>query len=463
MDLDSFVFVDIETTGISRNQDSIIEIAALKVEGGKLIRSYRTLINPHITLPPFIQDLTGISASDLDSAPDFSGIKDELFELLSGSIFVAHNARFDYSFIRKAFENHEISFTAKQLCTVKLFRALNPGLRRYNLDSLIETYKLPVKHRHRAWDDAKALFDFYKKAKRMHPKETFEAAIHKILKHISTPINLTSDDLESLPESPGVYIFWSDDNDVPLYVGKSINIKDRVLSHFADSPNSAKELNISQQVKRVEAVATAGELTALLAESTYIKKLQPLYNRQLRLRQRLIIARVSQNSDGYKTVKLEAADSIAPDDLESIVGIYRSVKQAQETLQVIAKDHKLCPKLVGTHKSKSSCFWYQLGWCKGACVKNEPPLFYNTRFIEAFSKYQFKRWPFVGPVVIREGSRNLSSAIIVDKWCILKSGTWDDSGSLSTEDLPYSFDLDAYKILFRFLSKDQNLKKVHVL
>lgn len=463
MENSTFAFVDIETTGISNRLDRIIELAILRVENGKLKKSFKTLVNPNVSIPPFIEDLTGISQKDLKKAPEFSDIQDKVMDLLEDTVFVAHNARFDYNFVKEEFRRHGVLFSAKQLCTVKLFRALNPGLSHYNLDSLISTYDLSIKHRHRAYDDAKAIFDFFKKAKRIHKKDIFESSLKKVLRYITTPVNLTREELESLPETPGVYVMWSDDENIPLYIGKSINIKDRVFSHFAEVGSSTKELNISQQVKRIETFETAGELSALLLESTYVKRYQPLYNRRLRHLQKIVIARESKNRAGYMTVIFEEGSSITPRDLDTVVGIFRSEKQAKETLKVIAKEHSLCPKLLNIEKVKGSCFWHQLKWCKGACLGKERPIFYNIRFIEAFSKYKFKKWPFAGPVAIKEKHNRHHETLIVNKWCIIGRGKWDETESLDVKKADYIFDLDTYKILSRFFAQDRNLKKVHVL
>ncbi|KKT73419.1 MAG: polymerase III, epsilon subunit protein [Microgenomates group bacterium GW2011_GWA2_44_7] len=462
MDDKALAFVDLETTGISSRHDRIIELAVLKVQDNKIQDSLSTLVNPEIPLPPFIEHLTGITRAQLEQAPTFAEIKDHLVELFEDTIFVAHNARFDYWFIKEALKRHGISLSLKQLCTVKLFRALHPKLGSYNLDSLISAYKLKIDRRHRAWNDAKVLFDFYLKAKKHTETQIFQDAINKTLRRITTPVNISGEELDSLPEGPGVYIFFSE-SQIPLYIGKSINIKDRVLSHFADTGSSVREVSIAQQVKRVETFETAGELSALLLESTYIKRYKPLYNRQLRRLQRMIILKSALNSDGYQSVYTEISDTILPDEIENIIGIYRSEKQLKDTLMSVAKDHQLCPKLLGLSKDKAACFWCQLGWCRGACINKEPAYSYNVRFIEAFAQYRYKKWPFAGPVLVHESSDRYAESIIVDKWCVLGSGRWDEDSNLNIQDSPYSFDVDTYKILVRFFSSNKNYKKIRIL
>ena len=138
MIFDKLALIDIETTGASAPYDRIIEIGILRIENNKVVKKFETLLNPGGQISPFIQNLTGISNSVLENAPSFSDIKSDLAEMLDSCIFVAHNARFDYAFIKSEFRKLGISYSAKQLCTVKLSRMLFPTVPHHNLDSIIE-------------------------------------------------------------------------------------------------------------------------------------------------------------------------------------------------------------------------------------------------------------------------------------------------------------------------------------
>jgi DNA polymerase-3 subunit epsilon len=152
--------IDVETSGISAVYDRIIEVAVLRISKGELTEQSSTLVNPERAIPRYIERLTGITNEDLRGAPVFREIKDDLLRLLEGSILVAHNARFDYGFIRKEFERERIAFSAKCLCTVRLSRRLFPGYRRHNLDSIIRRFDLDCANRHRAIGDARVLWEF---------------------------------------------------------------------------------------------------------------------------------------------------------------------------------------------------------------------------------------------------------------------------------------------------------------
>jgi DNA polymerase-3 subunit epsilon len=266
MNFDNLAILDVETTGASAPYDRIIEIGVIRIEKNKIVKKFETLINPEVTISPFIENLTGIVGRQLKDAPLFSEIKSDLAELLDGCVFVAHNARFDYSFIRNEYKRIGVPYSAKQLCTVKLSRLLFPNFSHHNLDSIIERFEIKCERRHRALDDAMVLWDFLQKVGNTTAPEKLQKAFDAILKKPSLPPLLKSKDVEVLPEKAGVYLFFGK-SEIPLYIGKSINIKDRVLSHFINDVDSSTELEISQQIERIETIETGGELSALLLES----------------------------------------------------------------------------------------------------------------------------------------------------------------------------------------------------
>lgn len=452
-------FLDVETTGTNPSYNRIIEIGILKVIDGKIVEKFESLINPESGISQFITNITGIDEKMLDTAPTFYEIKDDLINILSGSILVAHNARFDYGFLRNEFKRLDTSFSAKHMCSIKLARQLFPGLDYYNLDSIISKFGIKCERRHRAFDDAKAIYDFYKIAKKSVTQEEFTCAIDFALKKPSIPINISSETLEALPESPGVYIFLGED-DYPLYIGKSINIRDRVLSHFSNDHHSITDLQISQEIRNIKTVRTAGELGALLLESTLIKKFQPLYNKMLRDARKMILLLSDQNALGYSTVSIKEVDKIDPHDTDKIIGIFKSRKQLREHLHELSKQFNLCPKIMGLDHSKKNCFYYHLKICLGACSQKEDSIAYNMRFTQAFFKYKMKRWIYDSPVLIKEES-DIEEAFVIDKWCLLGSIKSEDE--FSNLQIDYSFDLDTYKILSKYLlnpPRNISIKKI---
>jgi len=269
--------------------------------------------------------------------------------------------------------------------------------------------------------------------------------------------------VKGLPESPGVYIF-EDEQNKPLYIGKSINIKKRVLSHFGHDHDDSKEFKISQAIKNISTQTTGGELEALLLESRLVKEMMPLYNRKLRKTQKLLVARRGTDENGYMTVHLQEASQLEVDDLHDILAVYDRRSKAKSSLECMQKLYELCPKLLGLEKSTKACFLSQLGKCRGACASREQKELYNYRLEMAFERQRIQDWPYNGPVLVQERytESTITSGIIIDKWCVIGEVSQDEycdpEISNRLTDGTKTFDLDTYKILQSFLAA-----KIHKL
>lgn len=453
-------FVDLETTGTSASHGRIIEIGIIKVEGDKILREFETLVNPETRIDPFIEQMTGIRYEELENAPVFSSVKDEILEILGGCIFVAHNVRFDYGFIRTEFKREGISYTSKHFDTVKLARLLYPGHARYNLDAIMERFNIQNVGRHRAFGDAKVIWDFYKLSKDNLPPEIFTTAMKTVLKNPSLPPSIGKDVVDKLPEGPGVYMFMGE-GESNLYIGKSVNIKDRVLSHFANDYVSATDTKIAQSIKSIEVIETSGELSALLLESTLIKKYKPIFNKVLRESRKMLALVKTINEQGYNTIVIKESDQINVKEIENILGVFRSHKQLKDSVYEICKNNGLCPRLMGFEKGKGGCFYSQIGQCRGACNGKELNLKYNLRFDEAFINKKVRNWKFNGPIYIKENPEH-PELHVIDKWCYLGSIADGESGSARLKN-EYRFDYDTYKILRRFIGNPNNLNKINTI
>jgi DNA polymerase-3 subunit epsilon len=448
--------VDIETTGIAAHYHRVIEIAILRVKDGQLLETFSTLVDPERAIPHFIEGLTGIRNRDLERAPTFSQVKDRLFELLDGAIFVAHNARFDYTFLKEEFEREKMNYAAKCLCTMRLSRALFPEHRKHSLDSIMDRFGIACANRHRAAGDALVLWDFLQILQERISGQDLGKALSRILKTPALPPFLDERLLKSLPATPGVYVFY-DRNGEPLYVGKSVNIRNRVLSHFSGDLESAREQALRRQVADVQAIQTSRELGALLLESHLVKQLSPLYNRRARIARKLVVMKRGKNDTEYATVKVGYLDKIIASDLPHVVGIFKSMKQAREFLWNAAREHALCPRILGLEKGKGACTHLQLKKCNGACRGSESAIEYNDRFAMAFSGRRVTPWPFPGPILIEETDETgrQGEYFIVDKWCLIDCFRFDESGKQRLMQGDYSFDYDGYKILHDQLLKSR--------
>ena len=457
-------FVDIETTGGRSHSDRIIEIGIVKIQDNQIIEKYETLLNPHHFLPPEIEVLTGIKASDLEDKPTFSQVAQKVQSILEDSVFVAHNVRFDYGFFYREFERLGLPFSFKHFCTVKLSRRLFPEHLHHNLDAVKERLQLTCETRHRAYQDAHLLYQFYQKVQTMFPMESLGETIHALMKAPSLPPLLPPEAIKDLPHTPGVYIFY-DSSNTPLYVGKSKNIHDRVLSHFSNDIRHGRELTISQQLASIQTRPTPGELGALFLESHLVKTLLPIYNRKLRIKKELLALYQDIDKNGYHTVHIEPITKIEPELLDTFLGFFSSRRQAKEHLARLATKHGLCKKLLGLEKSQTSCFGHRLETCKGACIGKETPLLYNLRFLTAFAGQKIKPWPFPGSIAIEETweMSGEKEYLLFDKWCYLASVCVDKYGDKTYVKREKQFDLDIYSIILRNLKKEAHFNKIKVI
>lgn len=450
-------FVDIETTGGYPGLHRIIDIAVIGATGDRLDFEWQTLVNPGLRIPAGITALTGIDDAMLEDAPPFERVAKELRERLAGRVFVAHNVRFDYGFIRREFTRMGSEWRSPNLCTVRLSRALYPEMPRHNLDAVMERHGINVAQRHRAMPDAQVLWQLWQKVRREWSREELQAAIERAAPRVVLPSQLSPDLPDDLPEEAGVYRFFGADDaggDALLYVGKANNLRERVLDHFRAGASDVKSLRLATQVRRVEWTETAGELGALLLEAREIRERKPVYNRQLR-------------SDGERLTWLFGDAGGAPQlvELDALVlgsgnafGTWRSDKDARRALESLAREHKWCFKLLGLESGAGSCFGFQVGRCHGACVGKESPAIHLARVKVALMPQRLKPWPHKGPMMWREGVGERAQFHVIDGWQHLASIDCGDEDALRhwRGRRAGSFDMDAYRILTRQL-RDQRL------
>lgn len=449
---DGVVFLDLETTGATAHHDRITEIGLVELSAQGEVEEWSTLVNPGVRIPPYIETLTGITNDMVQDAPTFEGLSDALFRRLQGKLLVAHNARFDYGFLRNEFARIGLTYRSRVLCTVKLSRKLYPQERRHNLDSIIERHGLACEQRHRALADARVLYHFTKQVRLAFGDDAVTAVTHDLLKAPTIPSGVDPNIIDQLPETAGVYAFFGEGN-VALYVGKSVNIRSRVMSHFSGDYRVGKDMRIAQEVTRVEWHETAGELGALLREAALVKQLTPIHNRMLR------------RNDDLCTLYWDAAASAPPKVLSAcdidfamtqyLYGLFRSKTAATNALREIVEANSLCPRVAGLERAgRGPCFSHQLKKCFGACCGKETPIAHALRMQIAMRSLKLKAWPFRGRIGIREhdpvGRR--TDIHVVDKWCYL--GTLHSQmelfDALETR-FNVAFDLDTYKILTKWL------------
>jgi len=480
---EAMVLLDCETTGGKAIYHRIIEIGLVVIENGELIEKWQTFIDPKIPLPPFIQRLTGISPGMVNGAPEFVDIAEELLSKLKGRTLVAHNARFDYSFLKNEFERAGITYNAKPLCSVKFSRNLYPQFKRHGLSQIIERFDLQIENRHRALDDAEMIYQFFQKSSALFPDDEIAATCKTLLKRPSLPTLLDAKEVEQLPASAGVYYFY-DQKGTLLYVGKSVHIRNRVMSHFSSDHKNPKDLQMSTKIAHVDFEQTPSDFGAQIRESNQIKALSPLYNRRLRKVKKLFQYRSTEDSNGYLRLNIETVET-EDTDVEQQFGLFRSPRQATKQMEKLADQYFLCHKLLGLEGDRNSrqpCFRSQLKKCFGACHGAESSESYNERMTAALKNYQIKLWPYHGPILVEERDPQNPDQVafhIVDRWrYIAKLLIVDDIYDLGyqlagdssrpshgenpstdpRDDADDRFDLDIYFILVRFMVDQEKMK-----
>jgi DNA polymerase-3 subunit epsilon len=392
--------VDVETTGSDPARDRITEIAVLEASGFALTAQWSTLVNPGGTIPGSIQALTGITQEMVESAPRFADIAGELYERLAGRVFVAHNARFDYGFLRREFDRAGLKYLARTLCTVRLSRRLYPGEHGHDLDSLIERHGLERAARHRAAPDAAALWQFLCVAAADHGEEVLEVAARQVSREPTLPPHLERGAVDAIPDTPGVYLLY-DEGSAPLYIGKSRAMRSRVLQHFIAGSSW------TPRVRRIEWQRTAGELGALLREAALVKELDPVYNRQLRRPGQLC----GFAFDGRR-LRLARGEEIDAETLPFVYGLWRSRAAAMAALRAAADEHQLCLQVLGFESGplRSPCFRNQVGRCAGVCAGKEDIHLHHARVATALAGLKSAAWPHRGPLGVVEHDRGRDAA-----------------------------------------------------
>lgn len=375
-----YAIVDLETTGGQAEKDRITEVAIALHDGEKIIDTFESLINPERAIPYNITQITGISQEMVAEAPKFYEVAKKIVEMTEGAVFVAHNVRFDYGFLRAEFKRLGFTYTRKQLCTVRLSRQSFPWIGSYSLGNLIKYFKIKVSDRHRAMADVLATVDVFERILDMEEKEeAINTMINRGVKESRLPANISLQKLHDLPEECGVYYFYDAKGQV-VYVGKSINIKTRVMQHFADE--SRKGEKIAKKVTDITYELTGSELIALLLESHEIKQLHPEINRAQRARSYPYIVYLFENEEGYLCLDIAKVNKKQKKDFQ-ILREFANLSGAKGALNRILEQFELCQKYCHVDQVSTPCFYYHIHKCRGACLGEEPTEEYNERVREA--------------------------------------------------------------------------------
>ncbi len=375
-----YAIIDIETTGLSPAAEKITEIAIFIHDGQQLVDEFVSLINPEKKIPYRIIQMTGINNQMVEQAPKFYEVAKKIVEITKDCIIVGHNVRFDYGFIRNEFKSLGYDFHSPTLDTIKLSRKLIPGRPSYGLGKLCKDLGIENTARHRAAGDAMATLKLFELLRSIE-EDLDSVNVRGVQSDVSKSL------LKDLPKTTGVYYFYNKNQDL-IYVGKSVNIHDRVLSHLNNNLHK-KAVEMKEAIADVGVELTGSELVALLLESSEIKKHQPFYNRAQRRTFFNYGLYDFKDEKGYINLKvMRLIDNRSP------VYTYSSAQEGRTHVERLSETYQLCQKLCGLYDTQGACFHYQIHQCEGACIGKEDSEAYNSRVIDALDNYHFEQQNF---------------------------------------------------------------------
>jgi DNA polymerase III subunit epsilon len=460
--LPDMVILDIETTGGSHLYDRITEIALVRIQNGEVVDTWQSLINPGKSIPITITHLTGITDEMVKEAPSFADIASELYQYLEGVPLAAHNVRFDYGFLKAEYQRIEATLQLRTLCTVKLSRKMFPEHKGHGLDAIMRRHGLTTNARHRAMGDVILVIEYLEKARLALGSQKVIEQINYLAKGPSLPYGIESNLVNKIPDSPGVYLFYGE-TELPIYIGKSVKLRSRILNHFSSDHISSKEMQIAQEVQHIEWIETAGELGALLLESKLIKDRQPIYNRLLRRNRQLQSIKLAETLNQTPWISFVSGDELDPYQFGFLYGLFRTKGAARSAIRKMAIEHRLCPRLLGLESGKGLCFSYQLKKCTGVCAGKEPPEIHYLRLKQALISLRLEFWPYEGRIGIREIDKHTGKTQIqvFEQWCHLATVEDDiQMDEAKQSRFEYNFDLDIYNLLTKALKKTVEIIKL---
>ena len=258
--------------------------------------------------------------------------------------------------------------------------------------------------------------------------------------------------IAQLPHAPGVYIFRGA-TALPLYIGKSMNIRNRVLSHIRGD----EKTRMVAQARHVDHIETAGDIGAQLLEARLIKEHKPLYNIRLRHVKKLYSIRLSPKVD-HLFPSVVSSQDVTLGETDGLYGLFRSASAVRNKLEELAESHQLCHGLLGLEKiDKRGCFGFQINKCLGACAGHEDRKLHDDRLMAGVAELKIHIWPFDGAVDLVERREDWTQRHRIDQWRYL--GTWCSRENRFNPCLEKGFDFDTYKILVKpiMFNPDENI------
>ncbi|OCX52630.1 DNA polymerase III subunit epsilon [Mucilaginibacter sp. PPCGB 2223] len=370
-----YAIVDIETTGSHASAHGITEIAIVIHDGTQVINRFETLVNPCAPIPVYIQALTGIDDRMVQNAPLFNDIAEQIFGLLNGNIFVAHNVNFDYSFMRHHLQRAGYDLQCPKLCTVRLGRKIFPGLPSYSLGKFCRQMGIENLSRHRAMGDAFATTQLFELMLQNDRQGHITTSLKQKSKEHSLPSNLPQAQVDALPNAPGVYYFHDQKGKI-VYVGKARNLKKRVKSHFTNNRADLQKQEFLRNIHTITHQTCGTELLAFILEAVEIKRLWPKYNRAQKHYEYTYGLYRFEDQRGYTRLAIDKWTRYSQP-----LYTCNSMLEGYNLLNRLIAEFDLCPKLCFVQRNDQPCPRVKTKPC--ACQVTETTQRYNKRVNKA--------------------------------------------------------------------------------
>ena len=449
-----YAILDIETTGGKYDEEGITEIAIYRHDGETITDQFSSLVNPQIEIQPFVQKLTGISGKMLQNAPKFYEIAKRVVQITEDCVIVAHNAAFDYRILQTEFRRLGFTFERKSLCTVSLSQLLLPDQPAYSLGKLVRNLGIPFSDQHRAQGDAKVTV------------KLFELLLEKDLQKNILKAHISSEHpnkvppkflevIDGLPSEMGVYYIHNSKNEI-IYIGKSNNIKKRILNHLTGKSKKAQV--IQNEIHKVTFALTGGELVSLLKEQNEIKTNAPKLNKAMKYR---IFPMGIRLDDSVEYPEL-IVEQIKKE--HTYFSVYKNSKSAKSAIFNWTENYGICLKKTSLSNKTGTCFLHEVNKCDGACTGKETPDSYRKKIKLLLADFEY---PFSDFIITSKGRKLGESSFIYIKGNVflgygyyelnhqIKNDKQIMSRLISMEDNP-----DVQKLIRSFLSRKKYNKLI---
>lgn len=377
--LGDFVALDVETTGLKPSRNKIIEIALIRFRNGVLERRYESLLNPGRKIPEFITKLTTIRNGDVEDAPVFADIAQDVLDFVGEDVLIGHNVGFDIGFIDAELDRvDKPKLINERIDTMGLAMRLLRQVRKPSLDHVATAVGLNPRGVHRAGGDARLTAEVAMRLMEEAARQGISSVDRlksvgfvprpQVQEEVGRVRSVLDRSLaQNLPKKPGVYIMRDARGEI-VYVGKAKNLRTRVNSYYSELIGKTRKMDgLIENVTRIDHEVVGSELEALLLESQFIRRFQPRYNTALKKSEHYPYIKVDTTNPWPKVSLVRTMKN----DGARYFGPYTSATSARKTVDVInaALPLRTCTRSFKNARSYGNpCLALELRQCLGPCT-----------------------------------------------------------------------------------------------